>query len=209
MRHLVTMIPMLLFLSWVIPAEAATFGRITVGTTPSGGLRPDYKRGSKFTLTQTGTLKKLCAYLDGMGTVEGGQDYQNFRLALYRDAGGVPDTKVAEALSVVGSVLENTAGQWACQDTALVPLSPGNYWIVVHSGGTAYSGGFPGVGNIIRYFYDGTGNWYGNADNFYDGASNPFGAGGSGDGTMSAYVSFKRGPFIKQPLAVRVLQQRR
>ena len=33
---------------------------------------------------------------------------------------------------------------------------------------------------IIRYYADGTGNWYGNADTFSDGASAQFGAGGTG-----------------------------
>ncbi len=45
----------------------------------------------------------------------------------------------------------------------------------------------------VRYYYQGTGNWFGNADVFYDGSSAPFGAAGAGNGTISAYASFQPG----------------
>ena len=57
----------LLMLALLTPVHAQSFGRTTVGTVPSGGLRADVSRGSKFTLTEAGTVSYLCAYLDGQG----------------------------------------------------------------------------------------------------------------------------------------------
>jgi hypothetical protein len=50
-----------------------------------------------------------------------------------------------------------------------------------------HSGGDPG---IVRYYYDGPANWYGNADVYGDGSSDTFGPGGAGDGTISMYVQY-------------------
>jgi hypothetical protein len=68
-----------------------------------------------------------------------------------------------------------------------VTLAPGKYWLVLHTSQQAVS----------RYYADGTGNWYGNADNFLDGPSTPFGAGGTGNGTISAFISYEPGPFTE------------
>src|SRR5690242_827226 len=86
----------LLTLVALTPAHAQTLGRTTIGTTPSGGLRADFSRGSKFSSTGGGTLTQLCAYLDGKGGASGSQ---NVRLVLYRDANGVPGAKISETAS--------------------------------------------------------------------------------------------------------------
>lgn len=148
-------------------------GRNTVSMTPSGGLSSNFKRGSLISLGEAGRLNSLSAYLDGKG---GGTGTQNLRYALYRDAGGVPGAKVAESNEIsVG------AGQAASWVTAEVPpdilLDPGNYWFVIHSGGTA---------GIARDFGDGAANWYGNTDTYSDGAASPFGSGNGGTVTLSA-----------------------
>ncbi len=167
-------------------AQADSFGRTTIGATPLRGLRADFKRGSKYTLTQTGALREMCAYVDGQGspaTFDGGQ---YFRIVMYRDSGGVPGAKVAEAYQQY--VSEGDAPRWHCDEVGIVPLTPGDYWIVLHSDRTTASDAAYNGTPIIRYYADGTGNWYGNADTFADGASNPFGAGGTGNGTLSAYA---------------------
>ncbi len=73
------------------------------------------------------------------------------------------------------------AAFWYCSSSAAVPLEPGTYWAMIHSGGD------PG---IVRYYYDGPANWYGNADVYADGSSDTFGPGGTGDGTISMYVNY-------------------
>lgn len=168
-------------LTALVPAEAASIlGRNTVGSVPSGALRADYKRGSKFQLAEAGTLQSLCAYLDGNGGGAGSGTKQEFRIAVYRDVNGVPGEKVTETTPDT-TVDQGSAGFWHCVGASHVPLLPGAYWLVLHTGANAYG----------RYYADGTsGNWYGNADAFGDGASNPFGAGSSGDGTLSIYAVY-------------------
>ena len=84
-----------------------TLGRIVPGAIPSAGLSMQMKRASRFTLPGPGTVRELCAYVDGKGGVSG---YQRMRLALYRDNGGVPGTKVFE--SPENSVLGGDAARW-------------------------------------------------------------------------------------------------
>ena len=160
------------------PAEAGTFGRQSVGQTPSSGMSTDFKRGSKFTLAQNGVIDNLCAYLDGFG---GGVGYQSYELVVYRDDHGAPGAKVVE--SGEDSIGSGTAPGWAClRPTIEMPVSAGDYWLVIHTGR-----GVPAVG---RYYYDGPTGWYGGTDTFADGASNPFGSGGSGAGTISLYATY-------------------
>jgi hypothetical protein len=149
-------------------------GRTTIAATPSGGLSANFKRGSRFTMTERGRAAYLSAYLDSLG---GGTSAQSVRLALYRDAGGVPGERLATSDEITLS-----AGQQAQWRTARISspqptLDPGNYWVVIHSGGTA---------GVIRNFGDGSPNWYGNADAYSDGPSSPFGAGNTGTVTISA-----------------------
>jgi hypothetical protein len=168
----------LLGIGALMPADAATFGRTTVGTTATDGLLMDFKQGSKFTLTEPGTITSLHAYIDGQAA-ESEWGGQWFRMALYQDAGGAPGVKVLETHELrVGAL---SSGHWAFFDTPAVPLEPGDYWIAVHSGGG---------GPIGRLFYDGAANWFGNEDGYGDGSDAPFGAGSTGQGTLSLYATY-------------------
>jgi hypothetical protein len=161
------------------PAQAQTvssFGRTSVGTLPSNGLSAHFKRASRFTLTAPGTFLQLCAYLDGKGGVSGSQPV---RLALYQDANGAPGTKVLETPE--WTILSGDAARWFCQPKALTPIPAGRYWIAIHSSDP---------GGVIRDFYDGSANWYGNADAFADGSANSFGSGSAGNGTLSVYARY-------------------
>jgi hypothetical protein len=164
-------------------AQADTLGRTTIGTTQSSGLRADFKRGSKFTLTQPGTLRELCAYVDGQAAGASPDNYQDFFLAIYRDSGGVPAALVAQNSDSM-FVEAGDSARWRCNATEYVPLTPGAYWIVIHTGNPPHD-----PVPVMRYYADGTGNWYGNADEFSDGASLQFGPGGTGNGTLSVYAT--------------------
>lgn len=173
---LTALVLMVLFVV-MVPARAATFGFPTPGASVSSGLTADFKRGSRFTLTEAGTLQSLCAYLDFAG---GGAGPQQVRLALYRDASGVPGAKVVDSDS--RSLTTSSPVGWTCFDTALYPIAAGSYWIVIHSGG---------AGGLVRdYFAPGGTNWYGNADAFGDGAASTFGSGNAGTGTLSVYAKY-------------------
>lgn len=154
-----------------------TLGRIVPGAIPSVGLSANMKRASRFTLPGPGTVKQLCAYVDGKGGVSGQQD---MRLALYRDSGGVPGAKVVESF---GNVISGgDAARWICQPIPLQPIPAGNYWIALHTSAPA---------GVIRDYSDGNANnWYGNADAFDDGASSTFGAGNAGTGTLTLYAEY-------------------
>src|SRR5262245_22812254 len=133
--------------SALTPAYSASFGRTTVGATPSAGLRADFKRGSKFVMTQFGTFQSMCIYVDMKG---GGTGTQAIRLALYRDRNGAPGDLVLETGSNDFPASPTRAADWYCFGSAAVPLEPGTYWPMVHSGSN------PGV---VRYYYDGPANW--------------------------------------------------
>jgi hypothetical protein len=160
------------------PAHAASFGRSTAGTIASGGLRADFKRGSKFVLSEKAMMNGICAYLDGKG---GGSGYQEVRWALYRDNHGVPGDRITETDQL--AVSAGDAARWMCASSAIAPLDPGTYWILIHTGSDA---------GVARYFYDGPANWYGNFDEYADGPSDTFGAGGAGEGTISTYVEYRK-----------------
>ena len=179
-RRAIGMIATLLLLTCLVPAEAiSSFGRTTAGTIPSGGLRVDFKRGSKVVLSERGVLLRMCAYLDGNG---GGTGFQTMRFALYRDRNGVPAEQVLESDSGADTGVEAfQQPTWRCSETARAPLDPGTYWVMIHTGGN------PGV---IRYYYDGPANWYGNSDPFADGASDTFGTGAAGEGTISIRAEY-------------------
>jgi len=161
-------------------------GLMTVGSVPSGGMTSDFKRGSSFDMIQSGKLYGLTAYLDGNGSAALKGQTQQLRYVLYSDANGVPGAKVYESAAL--AVKGGDPGLWRVQlaDQANAPvLNAGRYWFAIHTGG---------VSGVTRNFADGSGNWYGNADTFSDGASAPFGAGNAGNGTIAAFASFRPGP---------------
>jgi hypothetical protein len=156
------------------PASAISFaGRATVAATPSGGLTANFKRGSRFTMTERGRLVQMSAYLDSLG---GGTSPQSVRLSVYRDAGGVPGDLLSTSEEITLS--PGSQAQWRTARALQVPwLDPGDYWIMIHSGSAA---------GVIRDFGDGAPNWYGNADQYADGPSSPAGAGSTGTVSISA-----------------------
>jgi hypothetical protein len=170
----------LLMLASLTPAYSQitthTFGRITQGAIPSAGLSAEMKRASRFTLGGAGSISSLCAYLDGNGGVSGSQ---NFRLALYRDNNGAPGAKVFETIEQ--QISSGTAARWYCIAAPVYPVTAGQYWIAIHTGGTA---------GVIRDYGDGAANWYGNADTYADGAATSFGAGNPGSGTLSVMAEY-------------------
>ena len=155
------------------------FGQTSIGPTPSAGLNADYKRGSKFTISQAFTLLGLSAYLDGGG---GGTGAQQVLMELYSDASGVPSTRLA-----VSNTLTINSGQAAgwvhfALPAPVTSLAAGSYWIVIHTGATT---------GIIRDYGASGGSWYGNSDPFsVSGGSNPFGSGTPGSTTMSVYAVY-------------------
>jgi hypothetical protein len=160
----------------ISPAHAATFGRTTAGTVASGGLRADFKRGSKFVLSEKGIPDQICAYLDGKG---GGTGIQRVRFALYRDRNAVPGDIVTETGEL--NFDPTLQAGWFCASLSPIQLEPGAYWMIIHTGGD------PG---IARYYYDGAANWYGNADEYADGSADTFGVGSTGAGTLSIRVTY-------------------
>jgi hypothetical protein len=75
-------------------AQTVTVGRTTAGTIASAGLSANFKRGSKFAITQAGVIRDFCMFLDGNGGVSGSQ---TVRFAVYKDANGVPGQKILES----------------------------------------------------------------------------------------------------------------
>jgi hypothetical protein len=155
-------------------------GRASIAATPSGGMSANFKRGSRITLSERGRVTHLSAYLDSLGATAG---TQSLRLALYRDAGGVPGDLVLTTGEITLSA--GSPGQWRTapidSPTGAPELDAGNYWVIIHSGATA---------GVIRNFGDGAANWYGNADMYSDGGSSPFGTGSTGTVTISATAMY-------------------
>lgn len=175
-RLLLSALATVLLLATSLDARAETFGRTSVGATASGGSRAEYKRGSKFTLSQAATITQICGYVDGNGGASG---TQKLRFALYRDASGKPGAKMVSTEEV--NIAQGMGAKWLCLETGYLPLSAGAYWLMLHSSSPA---------GVMRFYFDGTGNFYGNPDAFEAGADNPFGAGAPGDGTLSLYASY-------------------
>jgi len=159
-----------------------TFGRTTVGASPSKGMAADQKRGSRFTLTDKATLLGFTAYLDGGGGVSG---TQQVRMVLYRDSGGIPGARVAES-DTVATIAAGAAGKWMSFTAPATSLTPGDYWIVIHTGAT---------GGVARNWGgDGAADWYGgNTDVFADGPGSTFGTGTAGTGTLSVTATYTVG----------------
>lgn len=164
-----------------------TFGRTTVAAVPSAGMATDQKRGSKFTLTDVATVLTLRAYLDGKGDPDPTRTTGEalVRMALYRDAGGVPAALIAQ--SPTAHIVVKFNAQWVRFNLPPTALDPGDYWIVLHTGGDT---------GIARNYGDGAANWFGNntdpfGDN--DGSSNPFGTGVPGTVTLSVYATYSMG----------------
>ena len=165
----------------ITAAHAETFGRTTVGVTPSGAMTADRKRGSKFTLPEAGTATSLCAWIDGNGTTHFNSPDQALRLVMYRDVNGSPGAKLAETSEL--RIHSGLPAGWRCLDIGWTPLTAGAYWLMIHTGG-------PDTAGPARYFYDGAANYVANVDNYLDGSADPAGAVSGGSGTVSIYASY-------------------
>ena len=161
-------------------AAPSTFGITTVGTIPSAGLAANFKRGSRFALSQKGTLVNFSAYMDGLGAATGGQAV---RVALYSDNGGVPGTLLLQS-NTVGIPAGKTAGWVTFPTNTHLKLAPGNYWLLVHSGLT---------GGVARVYTSPVANWWGNADLYSDNASPTAGTGTVGTVTLSVNAGYTPG----------------
>lgn len=172
-----------LMLVAILPAKAETFGNTTIGTQPSSALTPNYKRVSKFVLTEPAVLESVYAYLDGGGGPQSGS--QPVSVIVYADDNGVPGAKVFQSLPLDLQPISTKA--WYYFSAPLIPLPPGGYWLGIHSGGTV---------GIARDYADGSGltNWYGNADNFADEASGVFGPGSPGSGSLAIFANYYPAP---------------
>jgi hypothetical protein len=148
-------------------------GRRTIGANPSAGLRADFKRGSPVDVTAQGKVRNISVYLDGLG---GNVGSQQLTVVLYADSNGSPGTFVGSAS---GSIDAGARPGWRSFTLASPQVFPGRYWIMLHTGDNT---------GVIRYYADGQGNWYGNADLYADGPSNPFGPVGTGNGRISAFL---------------------
>jgi len=160
-------------------------GRTAIASGTSTGLRADYKRGSSFSLTEAGRVNAITMYLDGNG---GSSGTQSVGFGLYADAGGKPGSLVTYWW-VYEPVRAGMPGQWLTAKVPPVVLASGRYWLIIYSGSPA---------GVVRYYADGTGNWYGNAANPIDPFSKQFGSGGAGDGTLSAFISYEPGQFVSR-----------
>jgi hypothetical protein len=144
-----------------------------------------YKRGSSFTMPERGQLYGISVYMDAPGTLSRESPGQIVDYVIYKDANGVPGAKVADGYGA--TVYRGEPATWypliSGGDSSPI-LDAGKYWVVLHTFGLA---------GVARNFADGTGNWYGNADSSPDGASDPFGPGTAGNGTISAFIAYRPG----------------
>jgi RHS repeat-associated protein len=156
---------------------ATTIGKTTIGSS-NNKLAANFKSGNKVTLTQQARVTKISAYLDGNGT---GSGSQLVRALIYADSSGAPGARKATSVEV--SIAKGRAAGWV--DFTISPavvLPPGDYWLVLHSGGTA---------NITRRFGDTvTGAERNNTDTYTDGAADPFGTPTTGNWSWSTYATY-------------------
>lgn len=155
------------------------FGRSSGSSFFTSGLAANTKRGSRFTLTQKGTLLNMAALVDGGGGPTGSQ---SLRMALYRDSNGVPGALVAQSNAM--SVTSGSSSRWLYFPASATALTAGTYWIMIHSGST---------NAITRIKGEGAANWHGNNDVYSDGPANPAGAGSLGTMTLSLFASYTVG----------------
>lgn len=145
----------------------------------SPGMSANYKRGSRFYLSEKGKVLNMAAYIDGKGGPSGSQQV---RMALYKDNGGVPGTLVVQSNGLNISAGRNAG--WVYFPTYPSNLTAGYYWVSLLSGSNNAVGRVASSGNA---------NWHGNTDTYSDGAANPAGIGSRGTTTLNMFVNYTRG----------------
>jgi hypothetical protein len=135
------------------------------------------KRASPFPLYFRATVRKLSAYLDGRGATSGSQV---LRGVIYAHSGGAPGALVARSFQV--TVAAGRGPGWVDFFLPFPPrLSPGLYWLGIHSGAAH---------GVARFAWEPSSDFRRfNVDGYADGPSNPFGGAAVADQRMSIYAS--------------------
>jgi parallel beta helix pectate lyase-like protein/fibronectin type III domain protein len=159
---------------------SAAAGAVVLGRQIPGSqwfaMGADYKRSSRFALSEAGSATALVAYLDGWGGTGGSQQV---RFALYADQAGEPGALLAQ--SAVGTIAAGAAASWVKLPLLnAVSLAAGSYHLAILSGQT---------GGVARYSREPLSNALRSVgDSFADGASNPYGLAGPDDYQVAIYA---------------------
>jgi hypothetical protein len=165
----------------ILGATGAHSANDVWGNTDVGAGRhyaaPNYRLASRFTLEHDLTLVRMSAFVLGRGTTGS----QAVRAVIYSDSGGNPATIVTRSVEV--NVPFDAAAGWI--DFTLpqpVTISPGDYWLGLHSG--------PSTGDaLILYAFTGSaGAQRTKSDLYSDGTATSFGSGNVQDRSMSIYA---------------------
>jgi hypothetical protein len=159
-------------------SSLSTFGHVATPATQSSGVVADAKRVYPFTLSESGSVTQLVAWV-GAGA-NGGSGTQTVEGVLYADAGGAPGALVAASPPITLS-FGDAAGWRSLQLPTAVTLAAGKYWL----------GLLAGQGNAATYGYDAAGLKVSNSNSFTSGPSNPFGSGTSSTETMAIYAVYQ------------------
>ncbi|HKP18843.1 MAG TPA: hypothetical protein VJT84_10200, partial [Gaiellaceae bacterium] len=160
------------------PAAVHTFGTVTPGGS-YGCPAQNRKYGNKYTLTETGSVTKITAYMKGNGGTPG---TQIFRTMIYAadGAGGAPGTLLAtSATATVDSAA--APGEVDFPISPAVSLPAGDYWIAQQSGGTSAKACLAGDAVGTNDF---------NTDTFSDGPSATWGAVNQDSNTWTLYATY-------------------
>jgi len=162
-----------------VPADAARFGKTTVGSINGGGFSAKVKRCSTFKLNETGNVTSLGLYTGGTPGYSGSQVVRG---VIYSMSGSSP--RNLKATSDAITVKAGQAMDWQTLSLpSAVTLDPGTYCLGTLTGATE------GVADF-RYASV-PGSWFKSDDSYSDGASNPFGTpSATGDIQLSIYASY-------------------
>lgn len=117
------------------PSREVAFGRQVPGDSWFK-MSSDYKRASRFQLSEAGRLTDLVAYLDGNGTAGSSKDWQEVRFAVYSDVAGEPSALIAQ--TTVGAIEVGAPADWVKLPLETpVAVAAGAYHLAVLSGSTS------------------------------------------------------------------------
>jgi PKD repeat protein len=141
---------------------------VTFGTTTPGSsfelAHKDVKEVSTFTAPLAGSVKKVTAYLSGLGSTTGSQ---KLRAVLYADSGGNPGARLAMSNAI--TVVSGQAWGWVdFTFSSPIAIQAGTIWMGFLNGSRS---------NLTQLRYDpvaGDGRF--NNNSYNSGASNPFGS---------------------------------
>jgi hypothetical protein len=163
-------------------ANAATFGKTTVGAFADGGLFSDYKIVHSASLAAAGSVLQLSVY-----AVPGVQSPspQSVKAVIYADSGGAPGALLATGTEVVYRGNLNGSGWLDLPLASALSVQPGTYWIGFITGpmseGMGYA--YDSVQNSRAY----------NTNAYSSGPSDPFGAASLDSEQASIYATYVPG----------------